>query len=194
MFHSIIVVDRVNWQPEDINLLTTHYESLLEQHINDPRFRGVYLLLATLLPYNEALLLREKLLQNAAETKDHVVSDQFIQRLNSRSELSMNGNNLIEHLLEILKMNAQKSNNTNIEFNPNMNMRNEQMNDFDKPKYDMSGASIHNLVDQEKDGNIGNVVEKAEGGNQVVGTQHNYTMAPKKSKPSPKQLRKFKNY
>ncbi len=74
----------------------------LEQHINDPRFRGVYLLLATLLPYEKAWLLRDKLLQNAAETKDHVLRGKFIQRLNSRSELSKNGDNF--NLLEIIKL------------------------------------------------------------------------------------------
>ncbi|MGB3512203.1 MAG: hypothetical protein WBA93_23795, partial [Microcoleaceae cyanobacterium] len=145
----------------------------LEQHINDPRFRGVYLLLATLLPFDQALLLREKLLTNAAETKDHVVSDGFIQRLDSRSELSMNGYNLVEHLLEIIKLNAEKSNNNDIKVVNQVETRNEQMNDSNKSKYDMSGASINNLVDQEQDGTIG-VVGTAESGSQVVGKQNNY--------------------
>ncbi|MGD1699777.1 NACHT domain-containing protein [Dapis sp. BLCC M229] len=140
----------------------------LEQHINDPRFRGVYLLLATLLPYEKAWLLREKLLQNAAETKDHVVSDQFIQRLNSRSELSKNGDNF--NLLEIIKLLiVEKNSNINIEVNPNIeanpntefnpnieaspnieanpntefkNIRSEQMNDPKKSKFDFSQAKV----------------------------------------------------
>ena len=54
------------------------------QHIDDPRFRGVYYLLATLLPLQEAEALREMLIQYAADTKDHSVSDTFVQLLRSR--------------------------------------------------------------------------------------------------------------
>jgi len=165
----------------------------LEQHINDPRFRGVYLLLATLLPYEKAWLLREKLLQNAAETKDHVVSDQFIQRLNSRSELSKNGENF--NLLEIIKLLiVEKNSNINIEVNPNFetnpntefnpNIRSEEMNDSYSSKYDQRQAERNNIVDQEKSQNlsgnvVGNaesspVVRTAESDTQVIGTQHNY--------------------
>ncbi|GGA29450.1 hypothetical protein CYANOKiyG1_45860 [Okeania sp. KiyG1] len=154
----------------------------LEQHINDPRFRGVYLLLATLLPYNEALLLREKLLINAAETKDHVVSDQFIQRLNSRSELSKNGENL--NLVEIIKLLiVEKNNNINIEVNPNIetnpntefnsNTRNKRMTDSYRAKYDLREATLRNLVEGQSESS-GNVVENAEGGSQIIGTQNNY--------------------
>ncbi|NEN88796.1 MAG: HEAT repeat domain-containing protein [Okeania sp. SIO3H1] len=168
----------------------------LEQHINDPRFRGVYLLLATLLPYNEALLLREKLLINAAETKDHVVSDQFIQRLNSRSELSKNGENL--NLVEIIKLLiVEKNNNINIEVNPsieanpntkvnpntefnpntevNPNIRSKSMSDSYGSKYDQREAGRNNIVDQEQSGSLdANMVGNAESGNQVIGTQNNY--------------------
>ena len=161
----------------------------LEQHINDPRFRGVYLLLATLLPYNEALLLREKLLINAAETKDHVVSDQFIQRLNSRSELSKNGENL--NLVEIIKLLiVEKNNNINIEVNPNIetnpntefnpNMRNEKMNDSYRAKYDLREAALRNIVEGQSESS-GNVVENAEGGSQVIGTQNNYASQEKQT-------------
>ena len=148
----------------------------LEEHINDPRFRGVYLLLATLLPYPEAWLLREKLLQNAAETKDHVVSDQFIQRLNSRSELSKNGENF--NLIEVIKLLiTEKNNNINIEVNPNIeanpNTRNNSMTDNYKSKYDLSQARVANVVEA-NNGSAGNIVEKAESGSQVVGTQNNY--------------------
>ncbi|WP_287296870.1 hypothetical protein [Moorena sp. SIO2C4] len=62
------------------------------EHLSDPRFRGVYLLLATLLEVNQALVLREVLIQSAVETKDHAVSDQFIQRFNSRQELTQTTN------------------------------------------------------------------------------------------------------
>ncbi len=51
------------------------------KHLSDPRFRGVYLLLATLLPSNVAQELREQLILHAAETKDHSLSDAFVQLL-----------------------------------------------------------------------------------------------------------------
>ena len=53
----------------------------VQQHLADPRFRGVYFLLAILLPMKEAEVLRERLIQYAADKKDHTVSDQFIQLL-----------------------------------------------------------------------------------------------------------------
>jgi len=56
----------------------------LRKHIADPRFRGVYFLLAILLPLKEAEVLREQLIQHAADKNDHTVSDQFIQLLRSR--------------------------------------------------------------------------------------------------------------
>ena len=57
---------------------------LPNQHKNDPRFRGVYFLLANLLPLDEAGILREDLIQYAAYSGDHSVSDQFIQIIRSR--------------------------------------------------------------------------------------------------------------
>ena len=57
---------------------------LPNQYLNDPRFRGVYFLLANLLPLDEAEKLREDLIQYAADSGDHNVSDQFIQILRSR--------------------------------------------------------------------------------------------------------------
>lgn len=59
-------------------------EQRLNQHMSDPRFRGVYFLLATLLPLDAAQRLREDLIQYAADTKDHTVSDTFIQLLRGR--------------------------------------------------------------------------------------------------------------
>lgn len=50
----------------------------------EPRFRGVYFLLATLLDEEAAKELREMLIQYAADTKDHTVSDKFVQLLRSR--------------------------------------------------------------------------------------------------------------
>ncbi|MDZ8264373.1 HEAT repeat domain-containing protein [Nostoc sp. ChiQUE01b] len=57
----------------------------LLDHMDDPRFRGVYFLLATLLPLDAAKELKEKLVQYAADTKDHTVSDTFVQLLRPRS-------------------------------------------------------------------------------------------------------------
>ncbi len=59
-------------------------EGRLIDHMGDPRFRGVYFLLATLLPLDDAKQLREKLIQYAADTKDHTVSDTFVQLLRTR--------------------------------------------------------------------------------------------------------------
>lgn len=55
-----------------------------QKHIADPRFLGVYFLLAMLLPLKDAQALREQLIQYAADTKDHMISDTFIQLLRSR--------------------------------------------------------------------------------------------------------------
>jgi HEAT repeat protein len=55
-----------------------------EQHLGDPRFRGVYFMLASFLKLEDAIALREMLIQYAADTKDHTVSDTFVQLLRSR--------------------------------------------------------------------------------------------------------------
>ena len=60
-------------------------QNRLLDHMGDPRFRGVYFLLATLLPLNDAKGLHEKLIQYAADTKDRTVSDTFVQLLRPRS-------------------------------------------------------------------------------------------------------------
>ena len=51
------------------------------EHISDPRFRGVYFLLANQMPLESARALRERLILYAAETQDHSVADTFIQLL-----------------------------------------------------------------------------------------------------------------
>ncbi len=56
----------------------------LNQHIGDPRFRGVYFLLANFLEANAAFQLRETLILYAANTNDHTVSDTFVKLLHSR--------------------------------------------------------------------------------------------------------------
>ena len=59
-------------------------ETLLVDRMGDPRFRGVYFLLASLLPIDAAKELREKLIQYAADTKDNTVSNTFVQLLRTR--------------------------------------------------------------------------------------------------------------
>lgn len=55
------------------------------EFLKDARFRGVYLLLATHLPYEDAMSLRESLITYAVGSKDHSLSDEFIQVVRSRS-------------------------------------------------------------------------------------------------------------
>ncbi|MEL6385545.1 MAG: HEAT repeat domain-containing protein, partial [Cyanobacteria bacterium J06626_18] len=55
-----------------------------QEHMADARFRGVYFLLANLLPFNAAMQLRESLIRYAAASQDHIVSDGFVQLLISR--------------------------------------------------------------------------------------------------------------
>ena len=54
-------------------------------HIDDPRFRGVYFLLANLMPLEAAMGLREELILYAAQTQDHNVSDPFVQLCHERT-------------------------------------------------------------------------------------------------------------
>ncbi len=56
----------------------------LLDHMGESRFRGVYFLLATLMPEATAKQLREDLIRYAAETKDHNVSDDFVLLFDSR--------------------------------------------------------------------------------------------------------------
>ena len=54
------------------------------EHMGDPRFRGVYFLLANLLPWDAAMTLREELIQYAVDTKDVSVTHKFIKILRDR--------------------------------------------------------------------------------------------------------------
>ncbi len=63
---------------------TPEVEDRILKHIDDPRFRGVYFLLADLLPFSEAQSLRETLIQYAVDTQDHTVSDRFVELLRPR--------------------------------------------------------------------------------------------------------------
>jgi hypothetical protein len=54
------------------------------QHLGDPRFRGTYLQLATLMPFETAERLRDLLVEYAADARDHSVSDSFVVLLRTR--------------------------------------------------------------------------------------------------------------
>ena len=54
------------------------------QHFDDPRFRGTYLQMANLLPLEAARHLERQLVDYAADTRDHSVSDEFIKLLRVR--------------------------------------------------------------------------------------------------------------
>ena len=57
------------------------------QHFSDPRFRGTYLQMANLLPLDAAEIMERQLVEYAADTRDHSVSDDFIKLLRSRKDI-----------------------------------------------------------------------------------------------------------
>lgn len=59
-------------------------EERVPKHIDDPRFRGVYLMLASQLPLNQARALKDTLVDHSAETKDHNLSDAVVEILKTR--------------------------------------------------------------------------------------------------------------
>jgi hypothetical protein len=59
-------------------------DTLQAEYMDDPRFRGVYLLFAEKAPLQRARLLRDLLVTRAAETGDHTLSDEYVRRLNTR--------------------------------------------------------------------------------------------------------------
>lgn len=63
-----------------------HSKDLPSKYLNDGRFRGVYFMLANLMPVNEANALREELIIYSAKSKDHNISDDFIRLLNLRKQ------------------------------------------------------------------------------------------------------------
>jgi hypothetical protein len=63
----------------------------IEEHLDDPRFRGVYFLLATQLPVGAATALREKLILHAADTNDNSISNRFVQLVSTRNMLESSG-------------------------------------------------------------------------------------------------------
>ena len=66
------------------------------------------------------------------------------------------------------------------------------MTDNYKSKYDLSQARVANVVEA-NNGSAGNIVEKAESGSQVVGTQNNYGSQEKQNQNSKSiHIRKIK--
>ncbi len=79
----------------------------VHQHLNDPRFRGVYLLLANLLPLDAAVELRERIIEYAANSKDHTLSDKFVQLLQVRLPSQWTQHNSFKKLLQQYEQKTQ---------------------------------------------------------------------------------------
>ncbi|WP_364417613.1 hypothetical protein, partial [Moorena sp. SIO3H5] len=159
--------------------LKTENRERQHEHLTDPRFRGVYLLLATLLEVEQAWVLREVLIQSAAETKDHVVSDQFIQRFNSRQELTQTTNNHgvlalyqkhYQDLIEIARLQASRL--ITVENNAMSDSTSDYHHSNYQSKYDQrqSQQRFNNFVD----------ATQSEV-NQEIGTQTQHNFAPDKN-------------
>jgi hypothetical protein len=59
-------------------------EKLQLQHMDDPKYRGVYLLFAQTADVETARRLRDMIVHRAANTRDHTLSDEFVRRLGAR--------------------------------------------------------------------------------------------------------------
>jgi hypothetical protein len=59
-------------------------ETLVLDKMDDPRFRGVYLLIAQVGHVERAECLRDLLVTRATESLDHSLSDEFVRRFNAR--------------------------------------------------------------------------------------------------------------
>jgi YVTN family beta-propeller protein len=64
-------------------------DTLPEQHLDDAKFRNVYFQLATRMRLEDAKMLKDYLVLHAARTKDHSVSDRFVELLYSRERVLM---------------------------------------------------------------------------------------------------------
>jgi HEAT repeat protein len=62
------------------------------QHLGDPRFRGVYVLLVSLLQLDRARTLRDRLVEYAADTGDHSVSDDYVKLWKNRETMQPSSN------------------------------------------------------------------------------------------------------
>jgi hypothetical protein len=63
-------------------------EQLQLQYMDDPKFRGVYLLFAQTAELKVARRLRDFVVTRAAETRDHTLSDEFVRRLGLRDPIT----------------------------------------------------------------------------------------------------------
>ena len=54
--------------------------------MSDSRYRGVYFLLADLMPITKAETLREKLINYAADSGDNTVANTFVRKLRARKK------------------------------------------------------------------------------------------------------------
>ena len=70
-----------------IQTFLKHEERALD-HLDDPRFRGIYFLLAMLLPLQAAENLKEELVQHTVKTNDTTVMAPFVDLLNSRKRMA----------------------------------------------------------------------------------------------------------
>lgn len=66
-------------------------EQLQLQYMDDPKFRGVYLLFAQTAELEVARRLRDFVVTRAAETLDHTLSDEFVRRLSVRDPMTGRG-------------------------------------------------------------------------------------------------------
>jgi hypothetical protein len=68
--------------------VVSKHDERISKHVDDPRFRGVYIMLASQLPFEQARSLRDSLVDRAAETNDHYLSDSVVQLLKARGARS----------------------------------------------------------------------------------------------------------
>jgi HEAT repeat protein len=59
-------------------------EDRVLRHLDDPRFRGAYIMLASAQPIEQARALRDAIVDHAADSKDHHLSDAVVQVLRTR--------------------------------------------------------------------------------------------------------------
>jgi HEAT repeat protein len=69
-----------------LQAMLNRQEERIPKHIDDLRFRGVYLMLGAELPLEQARELRDSLVERASETRDHFLSDAVVQLLRTRAE------------------------------------------------------------------------------------------------------------
>ena len=78
--------------------LLSQQDERIPRHIDDPRFRGVYLMLASRLPLEQARELKDSLVDRASETKDHHLSDAVVQVLKTRRQVSETSASLLTYV------------------------------------------------------------------------------------------------